>query len=139
MNHESRGGIITWIIVTASDHGNCTTEKLARQPCLPASLLSLPQNTRLPHATRLKSFRNHISKSPASIYCNRPAYAQRIHLQPNRLRRRSHVHSSQSDMGMDGPIGFKGSGMTRTSFFVIFVGNYYRSDICSPALDLEAE
>ena len=99
-------------------------------------LLALLQNNHLPHTARLKSFRNHIrliDKGHTPIYRNNISQRQRIHPQS----RRNHIQVSQS-MNVCTDQWDRGSGMTRTSFLLFFVGNCYGSDVCSPAPSLGA-
>ena len=111
--------------------------------CLPAYLLlALLPNNHLPHAAGLKSFRNHIrliDKGHTPIYRNiKQSQRQRI-----RPQLKLHTYTAAATYSshysyVDQQANRQGFRMTRTSFFVVFVGNCYGSDMCSPAPSLGA-
>ena len=121
---------------------HCTTEKPARQPSLPASQLQiLLQNTHVPYTERLKSSDVKLQSGP---YVHKQQSAsQRQGIHPTSAPANNTPISPQPPfinqisqtidrcLAMDQWEHGSGSGMTRTLFFVIFVGNCHGFDICS--------
>ena len=123
--HTNYGGrVVTCFKKVGRVH--CSTEKPARQPlaCQPACL-GLLQNTCVPRTKRLNSFRNHIrliDNDHTSIYSRTANASAFIPSQFHTPTSPTHIPANQS---MDMCMGqqYQGSGMTRTSCFLVFCGH----------------
>ena len=107
---------------------HCTTEKPARQPhaCQPASF-ELSFRIHTTHRTPNIKIQPTLGHSSPISTSNTHSP---ISSQPSFINHYS-INWSMKHVWINGSHG-SGSEMTGTSFFVVFVGNCYEFDICSP-------